>query len=352
MYEAMTFELILKRMLDRIPNTLDKREGSIIYDALAPAANELQNAYINMDIMISEAYADTASREYLMRRAAERGLKPYAATKAIVKGEFNLDVEVGARFSLDELNYIVIERISPGVYKLECELAGVKPNSYMGKLIPIEYISGLTDARITEILIPGEDEEDTEAFRQRYFDSLNSQAFGGNQRDYREKIEAMPGVGAIKIYPVWNGGGTVKIVLTDSENKKPSSALVTQVQTAVDPVQNQGEGLGIAPIGHVVTVQGVEETPIQVTTQITYESGWSWDALKTYAEQAIDRYFSELSAHWAEQENIVVRISQIESALLGVTGIIDITGTTLNGAEKNLVLGADDIPVRGDVHAS
>ena len=43
MYEDITYEVILKRMLDRIPSTMDKREGSIIYDALAPAAIELQH---------------------------------------------------------------------------------------------------------------------------------------------------------------------------------------------------------------------------------------------------------------------------------------------------------------------
>ena len=175
MYESLTFEVLLKRMLDRVSNSLDKREGSIIYDAAAPAANELQNAYINLDIMINEAYADTASRYYLIKRAAERGLLPYSATKAIVKGEFNIDVPIGARFSLEAFNYIVREKISQGVFQLECEQEGTKPNSYLGTLIPIEYIEGLTKAEITELLIPGEDDEDTEHFRQRYFDSLDSQ---------------------------------------------------------------------------------------------------------------------------------------------------------------------------------
>ena len=42
MYENVTYEDILQRMLDRVPDSMDKREGSIIYDALAPAAVELQ----------------------------------------------------------------------------------------------------------------------------------------------------------------------------------------------------------------------------------------------------------------------------------------------------------------------
>ena len=44
---------------------------------------------------------------------------------------------------------------------------------------------------ITALLIPGEDEEDTEVFRQRYFNSLNAQAFGGNRIDYIEKVNEM-----------------------------------------------------------------------------------------------------------------------------------------------------------------
>jgi len=352
MYESQTFDVILKRMLDRVSSSLDKREGSIIYDAIAPTANELQNAYINLDIMIDEAYADTASRYYLIKRAAERGLVPYSATKAVVKGEFNVSVPIGARFSLEDLNYIVREKLSEQVFKLECEQEGVKPNSYLGTLIPIEYIEGLTKAEITEILIPGEDEEDTEHFRQRYFDSLDSQAFGGNQRDYKEKTEAISGVGSVKVYPVWNGGGTVKLVITNSENKKPSSTLVEQVQTAIDPVQNQGKGLGLAPIGHVVTVQGVTETTVNITTKITYQDDWNWSAIEGYVNSTIDEYFAQLNADWADNENIVVRISQIESALLGVTGVLDITGTTLNGADQNLVVDADSIPKRGTVSAS
>jgi uncharacterized phage protein gp47/JayE len=108
MYENMTFEVILQRMLDRVSNNLNKREGSIIYDALAPAAVELQLMYIEFDIILKETFGDTASREYLIRRAAERGIIPYAATYAVLKGEFTpttLNIPIGSRFSLNDLNY-------------------------------------------------------------------------------------------------------------------------------------------------------------------------------------------------------------------------------------------------------
>lgn len=350
MYENITYEVILQRMLDRVPNNIDKREGSIIYNALAPAAVELQNMYIELDTILNESFADTQTRDYLIKRCAERGIYPKTATKAILKGEFNIDVPIGSRFSLGTLNYKVIEKISTGIFKLECETFGVEGNQHFGTLIPIEYIEGLTSAAITELLIPGEDEEETEALRKRYFNSLSSQAFGGNIADYKEKTNAIAGVGGVKVYPTPNGvGGTVKLVIIDSTFNVPSSTLLNTVQTIIDPIPNQGKGVGIAPIGHVVTVEGVTATPINISTNITYQEGWTWADVEPYVHEAIDTYFLELAKSWANEENLIVRISQIETRLLNIAGIIDIADTTINGLAQNLTLGSDNIPVRGEV---
>lgn len=355
MYEDVTYELILDRMLDRVlaqnPN-IDTREGSIIYNALAPAAVELQNMYIQLDTILNESFADTQTRDYLIKRCAERGVNVEPATHAIRQGEFvpsTLEIEIGARFSLNLLNYVVTEKISNGVYKLQCETAGYDGNVESGALIPIEYIEGLETATLTDVLVPGEDEEDTEHLRQRYYDSLNSQAFGGNITDYKEKTNSLDGVGGVKVYPVWDGGGTVKLVIINSDFEKPSEVLVNSVQTIIDPTQNQGNGVGIAPIGHIVTVLGCNETVVNVATRITFQEGWNWEALKPYAEQAIDDYFKELASDWASLDNIIVRISQIEIRLLNLTGVLDIADTTLNGVAHNLTVEADNIPKRGNV---
>ena len=55
-----------------------------------------------------------------------------------------------------------------------------------------------------ELLIPGEDEEETERFRTRYLESFSSQAFGGNAAGYRERVTALPGVGAVRVQRAWN----------------------------------------------------------------------------------------------------------------------------------------------------
>lgn len=353
MYETITYESILQRMLDRVmarnPN-LDTREGSLIFNALAPAAVELQNMYIQLDTILKETFADTASRDYLIKRAAERGITPASATKAILQGEFNLDVPIGSRYSLEDLNYVAMEKISAGIYKMECETAGAVGNAYFGSMIPIDYIDGLTTAVLTKLLIPGEDEEGVESIRKHYFNSLDAQAFGGNVADYKEKVKSLPGVGGVKVYRAWNGGGTVKLVVIDSQFGEPSATVIDTVQTAMDPTQNAGEGLGFAPIGHVVTVAGVNTTTVNVTATLTYDLEWNWADVRPYAEEEVDAYFLELAKTWEDSEELIVRISQIETRFLGLPGVIDVMGTKINNKEENLTLGADNIPVRGDVN--
>ncbi|MCB4261847.1 baseplate J/gp47 family protein, partial [Clostridioides difficile] len=223
MFELMTFENIIKRMLDSVPDTFDKREGSIIYNALAPVAIELTETYIAMDELLDQTFVDTASYYYLEKRCKERGITPLSATNTIAKGVFNIDIPLDSRFNLGEYNYIAIERISEKTYKMKCETAG--PIFELGKLIPIEYIDGLETAELTEILINGEDEESEDSLRQRYYDSLNSQSFGGNIQNYKDEVNKIQDVGGVKVYPVWDGGGTVKLVIINSNFKVPSEDL-------------------------------------------------------------------------------------------------------------------------------
>ena len=86
--EGNGFEEILKRMLDKIPDTLDKRQGSIIYDALAPAAAELAQAYISLDVYSDQTYLISAVGENLDNKAYDYGLQRNSATYAQKIGLF------------------------------------------------------------------------------------------------------------------------------------------------------------------------------------------------------------------------------------------------------------------------
>lgn len=350
MYESTSYESILKRMLDRTPSDLDKREGSVIYTALAPAAAELAIMYIEIGQVLKQLFADTADREFLIRRAAERGIIPKAASYAELKGKFNMDIPIGSRFSLNLSNYKAIEKLGNFEYRMQCETIGTFGNANLGRLIPIEYIKGLTEAELTELIIPGEEEEETERFRKRYFDSLKSQAYGGNIADYKEKVLGVSGVGGVKVYPAWNGGGTVKLVIIDSSFHAPSSKLIDTVQELIDPVSDQGKGYGIAPIGHKVLVSGAEAEVITISAKITYQAGYDSGNCMDLIERAMDEYVEELNHSWQELECIIVRTSRIESRLLDVKGVLDVMETRINGVIGNYVIPSEKIALRGEVN--
>lgn len=392
----------MERMMSNVSDKLDKREGSIIYDALAPAALELENAYAMMQMIQTESYADSASYYYLIKRAAERGIYPDEETCAVcrmVVTPAETPIEVGDRFNLGTLNYTVTAEIQQGEYQITCETPGVSGNQQMGDLLVIETANDVNEmqtAKLTEILIPGEDEEDVEAFRSRYFNSMVNEAFGGNKADYREKINQIDGVGACKTLRTWERGyrpaiflpsetvtawmeqqsdetvgaevfawlqniydaareklltvgGTVDCYIISSEFKTPSNTLVERVQNVVDPDSASGEGVGIAPIGHVVKVMGVQSKKIDICFEAVYTVGVTFESLQSAIEAAVDRYFGELAKNWSEEEYLTVRKSQIEARLLLISGILDISQTTLNGTEENVILGEAEIPVRGDV---
>lgn len=354
MFEDQTFETILTRMMNRVSNTLDKREGSIIYTALAPIAAELAQAYADLDVFMRLTFAQTADGEYLTRRAAEFGVNRRPATPARRQGLFYgagdapIDVPIGSRFGIDGLIYAVVSKVSTGIYVLECETAGTVGNQPFGALLPVEYIAGLARAELGTVLVPGEDEEDDESLRQRLYAAVNEPPFGGNVADYKQKIGVMEGVGGVKVFPVWQGGGTVKCTIIASDWSSPAPTLVSEVQEAIDPTP-QGEGYGLAPIGHTVTIAGVQSVTINVETTVTLADGVTVGQVQGPIEEVIETYLLSLRKDWASQSQLVVRISQIESAILTVPGVIDVTGTTLNGSAANVTLDAEEIPVLGTV---
>lgn len=345
--DEMTFDYIMNRMLESVPDTVDKREGSIIYDALAPAAAELVKCYMELDVVMDETFVDTASLQYLMLRCKERGVAIQGETAAVIEGVFtpsSVELTAGLRFNCDEVNYTITEKISAGHYKLEAETLGTVGNKYTGLLLPIQTVNGLETAQIAAVLIPAEDGDTTDTLREKYYASIDGEAFGGNVADYREKINAITGVGGVKVYPVWNGGGTVKLTVIASDFTAPSTELISKVQTAIDPEQNHGEGLGLAPIGHTVTVTGAKYADLTITANVTFAAGWNWDNGKSQLVSAANAYLDELCKAWADSETTVVRISQIETHLLTADCIVDIDGTTVNGSTKNIELAADEIP--------
>lgn len=358
-YDNQTYINILNRALARVSNAIDKREGSIIYDALAPVCYELAELYIELQNLINMTFATTATGTYLDLRVGELGITRYPAVNALRIGEFNMAVPLGSRFSINNINYTVQELVVGFYYTMLCETAGSIGNTYTGTLIPITYISGLTTAILTDIstdwsgheniVILGSDMETDSALRARYLLALQVAPFGGNQADYVAKTNALVGVGGTKVTPAWDGGGTVLLTIVDESFGVPSAEIIAATQAAIDPTGSPGDGLGIAPIGHVVTVVEATAVAVNVVATFTLDTGYIWADVSANVLANVTAYLASLRTQWANAPYLIVRITGIESAVLQTTGVIDVSGTTINTVAANLTLATAEIPVIGTV---
>lgn len=371
MFESMTYENILESLLKKVPSDVDKREGSIIFDALSPVALEIAQMYIDLEIVLENAFADTAEREYLILRAKERGISPYDAKRALLKMEVEYsgsseNVKPGDRFSLNGLNYVVIEQMindtddiittypfdgdpndnEPGQaiagwWKVECETKGVIGNSQFGNLLPLQTIDGLTKAELTELLIPGEEIEDTEKFRERYFELVNNEAFGGNRADYKKWLKEN-GAGMVKLIRTPESGGTVGVIIANAENDIPSNELLNEIKAKLDPVAEEGMGAGIAPIGHIVDVKGVDNSQliINVTWQLIENADENSVCLA--GAEILKNYLKKLNEKWEDSDYLTVNSYQLMAQLSELNEISDITELTING-KKSITLKSNEI---------
>ena len=348
-----SYEALMERKLDMIDDRRDKRQGSLIFDALAPNAAEMASFYADLELLEDRTFGDTATGDDLTRRAAERGIWRKGAAKATFYGSFldedgvEYPVENGTRFFLEEQYYVVLFK-EEGRYVLECETAGTCGNDYLGNLVPLETMNGLAEAMLVELRTDGEDEEADEELRKRYSASFDADAFGGNIADYKSKVTALQNVGGVKVYPVWNGGGTVKLVIIDQGWRAPGETELKELQAQIDP-ESRGEGYGIAPIGHQVTVAGVAEVPCTIHMNLFLAEGAVQETVLEEIRMKFAVYLEELRKGWADSEYLTVRISYLEARALEVDGVVDISDLTVNGSGRNLVLGADEVPVLAEI---
>ncbi|MDK7722477.1 baseplate J/gp47 family protein [Peptoniphilus lacrimalis] len=361
-FDENTFENVLERNLDRISDEFDKREGSVIYDAIAPMTIEISLLYSYLDFLFKNAFGDTANRYWLIERAKERGIEPYNATKAVIIGRFDAKLNIGDRFFIDDIYYTVskLQKEEKGMffYELICNEKGRVGNLKGGKLTPTRTIRNLNLAEIYKLAILGEDEEGTEDFRQRYFETIKSIAYGGNIDDYRKKVKDIDGVGLVKVIPVWNGGGTVKLIITDSEFKEPTSELISKVQEIIDPIPFHQKGVGIAPIGHYVTVVGAKLKKINITCEILKSRDSNLEEIKREVKSNIEEYFKGQREKWGTYEKVDsniyvendIRLAKITSIVLNVADVIDYETIKFTDTDKKIFeLSEDELPVLGDV---
>ncbi len=331
MWEDMTYESILADMLSRVTSDVDKREGSVIYDALAPCALQLAQSYFYMDAYLDLVFGDTAIGAHLDRIVADSGLarKPatYAERKVITTGP----VDIGTRWGLDDTSYEITELISGNTYRARCEQIGAIGNQYSGTLENIDNVSGVT-ATLTDIIASGEDIETDENLRARYYSRIRSAGTSGNIYNYRNWALEVPGCGDAKVFPLWDGPGTVKVLVID-EDMAIDPALPDAVAAHIESVR---------PIGATVTVESPTGLTIDVEADVLLDGSRLLADVQNSFSATLSAYLNEIAF-----ETYSVSYAKVGSLLLSTDGVQDYSGLLINSGTANITIAPDEMAVSG-----
>lgn len=338
-FDDQTYEVILERMLNRIPDDLDKREGSVIFDALAPAALEVAQVYHLMTITYRLIFGEASDGDMLELRAATFGVYRRLASFAVRLANFTddngfpTDIPMGRRFTVDGIAFRAIERVGLGAYYVESETPGTIGNKVQGAMLPTENLDGLGTATLSDVIVPGVEAQSDESLLEEFQIKRSSQATSGNEDHYKEWAKEVPGILDARVYENWNGPNTVKVVLTNTEKQSPSPYVIEQVYQHIESVR---------PVGAIVTVTGVGEKVISVTVKVTLREGTDPVIAKASITENIQEYFKSIAG-----VEDTVRYTSVGNAILDGVGIIDYSELLLNGSQANVSLSEDEVPLLG-----
>jgi len=352
-----TFEIILQRMLDAIPDDIDKSEGSFIYDVLASVAAELAQAAIWAQEVLRRGFAQTTFGQYLDLRCAEHGLTRKPAVKAtgqvVFTGIPGTVIPVGTQMSTvgseatPAIFFATTEEVTIGedgtaTANIEAVKAGTSGNVAAGAIsLLAQPLSGVVEVTNPEPTSGGTDEESDEELLQRLLERMQRPPDTGNKYDYVRWAKEVPGVGDAICIPLWNGPGTVKVVIVDSNGAPASQELIEAVQDYISPAPETGEGR--APIGANVTVSAPETVPINVSATLSYTQGYDPATVQAAVEEAVESYINSLKI--GED----VKYFGIANAIYITPGVEDCIDLLVNGGTDNVAVSDEEKAIKGAV---
>ena len=345
------FTSLVNATLDRQDDTLDKREGSVLYDFASLTDYEITQFAIKVCELFEQMLLESSTGEYLESHAARRGITRYTATNCSRKGNFYTSngqvayptIPFGTIWQSkltdgSNVTWTYKERIDDvDDYEVfECNIGGTLANSGVLTLTNSSYPT----YTVTLVLPPisyAENEETDAALLKRVQTVEKTPPFGGNITHYKEAVEALDGVGYCQVYPAYRGGGTVLLSISSPSETDPTipSWLVTQIKEYIDPADATGGGKGWAPIGHSVDVQSVTSESVKFTIEdVVIGRSYQEENVRQAIKTAIAEYFTEIHENWSTFDPVSfdyrynITLNQLEYIVMSVDGVIDVMGTT------------------------
>lgn len=339
MYENNTYETIRKRMLEYMFETIDKREGSFTSNMVSPIAAEFAKVYIEFDNILNMAFLETGYDNFLDMKVSEfgidrkmgdkaSGIVTFYGTKGTIVNEGTIVTSTQGLNFKTTVTAIVASNGSIEI-PVEAEEIGVEYNVESGSITTLKTaIYGITHINNTDEISGGLDIELDEDLKRRFKETIRKPATSGNVYDYEQWATSVDGVGFAKVEPLWDGPGTVRIIITDIKNKPVTEEVKTQCKAYIDSVR---------PIGATVTVDTPIAFNITLNAKVELEDNYDIEYVKDIFSDSLLQYLSNNS--FTE-----VTYTKIASILSNTTGVKDFTNLTLNSKSSNIKLPLGTVP--------
>ena len=144
---------------------------------------------------------------------------------------------------------------------------------------------------------------------------------------------SVDGVGGAKCVPLWDGGGTVKVVITDANGETAGAELITDVADYIETVR---------PVGADITVVSATPVTINVSAAVTLITGYTTETVNAAITAAIRKYLQTFKLSGTN-----VSYAKVGAIILGVEGVGDYSGLAVNGGVVNIPVADTAVPVMG-----
>lgn len=317
-------------------------------------ALRLDEGYYLAQQIIDMFFLATTSGEYLDRRAADEGVVRNPGSKAAgfatasrsTPAPFGQLIPRGTIFETEDglVQFVAKDDVTLAQgetsvsFAIEAVNVGSAGNLQTGTILrQVGVAISLIETVSVDSpgLSGGLDKESDESLRARILELARKDEGSGNKSNYEIWAKEVSGVGYVLVEPLWQGPGTVRVVILDQDGNVPTPNLVAAVQDYLDP-GGQGLGLGKAPIGAKVTVEAPVELGLTITLpSLVAEVGYTVEQAKSNLETAAKSYILSVSPGG------VVRIKEIEAVIASAPGVLDFGDILVNGARQNIELAVD-----------
>ena len=333
---------ILEYMLGWVSDEYDTDVGSFFYDLLYPVAVEAYAIQNKLDITAVNAFALTASGEYLDRKVAEQGITRKGATFAKgtvrITGNRGEVVSKGAKVAADSVLFAVDEAVTipeAGYVDIAATstTAGTAGNVKARAInrFPVT-LPGLTAVVNDAAFTGGYEAESDGDLLERYIEKVSRPNVSGNKYQYEAWAKEISGIGSVQVVPLWNGAGTVKVIITDAENQPASAGLVAAVQAHIDDNR---------PVGAKATVVSAASKTINISVTLECENK---DTIAETITTMVKKYLAGMAF-----EKSYVSYAKIGGLILALDNVEDYTSLKVNNGTSNIALGDGVIPIIGTV---